>query len=286
VTDVRFASCSGAALLALGAALTFPVAAQNKAAVEAERRSFGEWIASAAVSPFRTVMVSTIGTVGVTVGPSTADIPLSGVAAGRLTERNGRVTLERGDSVLGLARGRQIVLGAWRLVASGPPGRAVVTVFGSRPRASKPPTYYPYDPQSALVVTLIPVPAARSERLLAPDGVEVEATVAGTVSLPGAGGPVTLTVKRLPGATQDESELEIFFRDGTSGKGTYPAGRFVSLVPMAGNTYSLDFNRARNPFCAYNTVYPCPAPWRGNTIDRPVAAGEKYAGGGLEVPPS
>jgi hypothetical protein len=43
-----------------------------------------------------------------------------------------------------------------------------------------------------------------------------------------------------------------------------------------GGRYRLDFNRARNPFCAYSSAYPCPAPWAGNTIPAPVMAGERY----------
>ena len=65
--------------------------------------------------------------------------------------------------------------------------------------------------------------------------------------------------------------------------GSYPAGRFVSLLPRPDGSYFLDFNRARNPFCAYNTVYPCPAPWSGNNLPDAVKAGERYEGGGLEV---
>jgi hypothetical protein len=284
VTQARSVRCFRAALLGLGAALPLPALGQTKAAVEQERRAFAEWIATAPVSPFRAVVVRPLGSVALTVGPPSADIPLAGVGAGKLAERNGRVTLEQGDKVTGLPRGRPMALGDWRLVPSGPPGHSVVTVYGGAPANKKLPSHYPYDAKSAYVVTLTPATASRAQRLLAPDGVEVEATDAGTVIVPGSSGPVRLTVKRLPGATEDESELEIYFRDGTSGKGTYPAGRFVSLIPLAGNRYSLDFNRARNPFCAYNTVYPCPAPWRGNTLDRPIAAGEKYAGGGLDAP--
>ena len=73
-----------------------------------------------------------------------------------------------------------------------------------------------------------------------------------------------------------ESELEIFFRDSTNGNGTYPAGRFVSLIPLGDGRYRLDFNRARNPFCAYSTAYACPLPWQGNVLPAPVRAGEQY----------
>lgn len=90
---------------------------------------------------------------------------------------------------------------------------------------------------------------------------------------------------RIPTGTGEESELEIYFQDGTNGTSTYPAGRFVSLIPEGAGRYRLDFNRARNPFCAYSSAYPCPIPWRGNTISAPVEAGERYVGGGLSVPP-
>jgi uncharacterized protein (DUF1684 family) len=91
-------------------------------------------------------------------------------------------------------------------------------------------------------------------------------------------------VRRIPTPRTEESELEIYFRDGTNGRGTYPAGRFVTLVPEVDGRYRLDFNRARNPFCAYSTAYPCPAPWPGNTVPAPVRAGERYSGGGLSAP--
>jgi uncharacterized protein (DUF1684 family) len=114
------------------------------------------------------------------------------------------------------------------------------------------------------------------------DGVETEAVDAGTVSVPIGGSRVRLRVLRVRTPGTDESELTINFRDGTNSGGTYPAGRFVELVPLTGGRYRLDFNRARNPYCAYNSAYPCPAPWRGNTIPAPVRAGERYLGGGLD----
>ena len=78
--------------------------------------------------------------------------------------------------------------------------------------------------------------------------------------------------------------LIVFFRDATNGKGTYPAGRFVPLLPEGNGRYRLDFNRARNPFCAYSSVYPCPAPWPGNLIPAPIEAGERYHAAGGTAP--
>ena len=123
-------------------------------------------------------------------------------------------------------------------------------------------------------------PAKRgSVVLLAPEGSEVEADEAGSVTVDRFGAAATLRVRRFPGTTDDETELEIYFRDGTSGQGSYPAGRFVSLQPLVNGKYLLDFNRARNPFCAYSSVFPCPAPWAGNTITGRVEAGETYGKG-------
>ena len=88
--------------------------------------------------------------------------------------------------------------------------------------------------------------AGRRFALLAPDGVEVEATEAGTVRVPLGGVTTPLRVRRIPGDA-DESDLEIYFRDATSGHGSYPAGRFVSLTPLANGRYRLDFNSRAQP---------------------------------------
>jgi hypothetical protein len=267
---------------ALGMALALPAPAQNPEAVRRERTEFAEWLATSAVSPWRAVVVRPIGP-GLTLGPSSADIPLAGLAAGRIGERGGRIVLSTGDREIGLSRGRVQTVEGWPLIVNGPPGRASITVFGREPVRGKSISHYPYDPRLVFVVTLLPAAKAGTQTLLTPDGVEAVAGNAGTVQVSLGGPPRTLQVKRLPGATTDESELEIYFRDGTAGKGSYPAGRFVSLLPRADGRFILDFNRSRNPFCAYNTVYPCPAPWSGNNLPDPVKAGERYEGGGLEV---
>jgi uncharacterized protein len=105
--------------------------------------------------------------------------------------------------------------------------------------------------------------------------ISLKAAEAGTVDISAGGAATRLTVRRIPGE-DDESDLEIYFRDPTNGRGSYPAGRFVSLTPLPDGRYRIDFNRARNPFCAYSSVYACPAPWPGNSLPAPVTAGERY----------
>lgn len=278
----RFFAALSLVLATLAASLT----AQSRGTVEQERREFAEWLRTAALSPRRAVGVFPLGG-GLRLGSATADIPLAGVADARLSERGGRIELLAGEKNRPVARGRPIALGAWQLLLSGPPGRTAVTVFAATLKAGKQPAWFAYDSALVLPVTLTPAPAPGTLRVLAPEGVEVEASEAGTVRFTLDGKPQSLRVRRMPGASDEEAELEIYFRDATNGKTTYPAGRFVSLIPLTagGGRYLLDLNRARNPFCAYNTAYPCPAPWRGNALIVAMPAGERYQGGGLDLPP-
>jgi len=39
--------------------------------------------------------------------------------------------------------------------------------------------------------------------------------------------------------------------------------------------YTLDFNKAYNPYCAYNSAYTCPIPREEDHLDLAIEAGEK-----------
>jgi hypothetical protein len=249
-----------------------------------ERAAYAEWLATAPNSPLAAVAQQPIGA-GIRLGPDDADVPLEGVAEHRVTERGGAVMLEGPGGSSALPAARPTALGRFFVASGGVPGRRVVTVYGPK-RGDKTAEYYPYDPGLVFTGPMSPPEQSGRVRVLAVDGVETEAAEAGTVSVPISGRTVRLRVRRIPTGVEDESELEIYFRDGTNGQGTYPAGRFVSLVPLPDGRYRLDFNRARNPFCAYSSAFPCPAPWKGNAIDARVEAGERYLGGGLSAPPT
>lgn len=258
-------------------------AAQVPVDIARERADYATWLANAPNSPLAAIVQQPIGP-GITLGRAASDVPLQGVSLHRVTEAGGSLMLEGDGARQPFPRHRALPLGGYILYASGPPGRSVLTVFSKHAKKTEPPAYYPYD--SALVFTgpLHPPAEPGSVRVLAVDGIEVETSEAGTVILPLNGNRARLGVRRFPVAGTDESELEIYFRDATNGAGTYPAGRFVALIPLGDGRYRVDFNRARNPFCAYSSVYACPAPWRGNTVPAPVSAGERYEGGGLAAP--
>jgi len=57
-----------------------------------------------------------------------------------------------------------------------------------------------------------------------------------------------------------EHEIFFVFRDRTSGKETYGAGRFLKAKPAVDGKIRLDFNRAFNPPCAFTAFATCPLP--------------------------
>lgn len=84
-----------------------------------------------------------------------------------------------------------------------------------------------------------------------------------------AGQSVTL----LPMAVS-EKEIFFVFRDRTSGKETYGAGRFLKTPAAVDGKIRLNFNCAYNPPCAFTPFATCPLPPPENWLPFPVAAGE------------
>jgi uncharacterized protein (DUF1684 family) len=74
--------------------------------------------------------------------------------------------------------------------------------------------------------------------------------------------------------SEGSHELFLPFRDVTSGKETYGAGRYLDLHAH-GDEIVIDFNYAYNPNCAYNPEWNCPLPPAENWLKVPIRAGEK-----------
>jgi uncharacterized protein (DUF1684 family) len=72
--------------------------------------------------------------------------------------------------------------------------------------------------------------------------------------------------------------LFVPFADHTTGKETYPAGRYLEIRPTSTGFYTIDFNMAFNPTCAYNATYDCPYPPASNRLQVEIRAGEKAPG--------
>lgn len=85
----------------------------------------------------------------------------------------------------------------------------------------------------------------------------------------------TLTVFG-PADTSSGDYLWLPFFDATSGKETYPGGRYLDIEVDSEGMVDLDFNFAYNPLCDYNPdKYNCTMPPPENTLSFAVDAGEK-----------
>lgn len=76
-------------------------------------------------------------------------------------------------------------------------------------------------------------------------------------------------------AEREGDKLFFNFRDRTSGKATYPAGRFLYADLPQNGVVTLDFNKAENPPCAFTSFATCPLPPRKNWLTVSIEAGEK-----------
>lgn len=72
-----------------------------------------------------------------------------------------------------------------------------------------------------------------------------------------------------------EDYLFLPFSDLTCGKESYIGGRYVDMRMQKGKTWTIDFNKAYNPYCAYNYEYSCPIVPLENDLDIEINAGVK-----------
>jgi uncharacterized protein (DUF1684 family) len=76
------------------------------------------------------------------------------------------------------------------------------------------------------------------------------------------------------------NNLSLWFTDKTTGKETYKVGRYVELGdenPDPYFVYTIDLNKAFNPYCAYSDLYSCAIPRKEDRLNIPLRVGEmKY----------
>ena len=137
--------------------------------------------------------------------------------------------------------------------------------------------YFPADPKWRVVATFVPYEAPRK--------VEIP-TVLGTTDTMEAPGLVRFTIEgkelTLEPFVEDPKAPSLFFifKDGTSAKETYGAGRFLYAEMPKDGKVVVDFNQAYNPPCAFTPYATCPLPPKQNWMPIRVEAGEKaYTGG-------
>ena len=77
-------------------------------------------------------------------------------------------------------------------------------------------------------------------------------------------------------AVDDDGNLFIIFRDATGADATYPPGRFLYIRKPKDGRWTVDFNRAYNPPCAFSAYTSCPLPPKQNVLAPRIEAGERF----------
>jgi uncharacterized protein (DUF1684 family) len=72
-----------------------------------------------------------------------------------------------------------------------------------------------------------------------------------------------------------EDYLFLPFSDLTCGKESYLGGRYIDMRIPKSDTVTIDFNKAYNPYCAYNHKYSCPIVPLENDLNIEILAGVK-----------
>jgi uncharacterized protein (DUF1684 family) len=167
-------------------------------------------------------------------------------------------------------------------------------LFREHPQSPVPPparavfraAHFEYDPGLRFTLRLEPAPPPE------PGGLALELPNSGADSLafsrvgrvefPFLEGPRRLSVFWMAGYA---GGLFIPFRDGTNGRETYGAGRYLVDAaksadlggdPAAG-TLILDFNFAYQPSCAFDPRWACPLAPPENRLDLAIRAGERLS---------
>ena len=129
-----------------------------------------------------------------------------------------------------------------------------------------------YPPNPAVKVVGQFTPLAKPKTVQAPNilGDLEPFEVPGTVALTIGGKAANME------AWKSGNQLWFVFRDLTSADTTYQSARFLYTdMPGPDGKLVMDFNRARNPPCAYNQWTTCPLPPASNKLPVRIEAGEK-----------
>lgn len=111
--------------------------------------------------------------------------------------------------------------------------------------------------------------------ILDTDGLERKGRVYGSLKFEKGGAMHTVRVYEME--TDAGRYHAVWFTDRTTGDSTYEVGRYLDfkLSEDPDHVYTLDFNKAYNPYCAYTPAYGCAIPRKEDFLDLSITAGEK-----------
>jgi len=133
--------------------------------------------------------------------------------------------------------------------------------------------YFPPDPEYVVPASLNPAKERVVVEMPTSTGKIRKQHRVGVLEFTLKGQPLTLGAFVEAGA--DVNRLFVPFSDMTSGTETYSAGRYLELDRTPTGLYTIDFNKAYNPYCYYNADFDCPYPPRESRLPLPIRAGQR-----------
>lgn len=140
----------------------------------------------------------------------------------------------------------------------------------------KPLVYYPADPAFVFKSKLHEYPKKDTITIFGTKGEARKAVRYGYITFDYNNKPYKVNVYQGT-SSQGEEYYSIWFTDKTTGGETYGVGRYIDfeINPDSNYVYTVDFNLAYNPYCAYSARYSCAIPTKEDHLDLAVTAGEK-----------
>lgn len=172
-----------------------------------------------------------------------------------------------------------VALGQYRLQLRHPNGNLSIRVSNLKGEAMlryHGLKYYDVDERYRVEARFTPAKGKSDVTVESSQGGPQQLPYAGKISFELLGKPYTLDAF----VDGDEPDaLFVIFRDATSGKETYGAGRYIYVSPGVNqgvnSKTTLDFNKAFNPLCAYGPLFFCPLPPKQNHLPVAIPVGEK-----------
>jgi uncharacterized protein (DUF1684 family) len=132
--------------------------------------------------------------------------------------------------------------------------------------------YFPIDPKWRVTAKFEPYNPPKKVRIVNVLGMESDESSPGALAFTIDGKEYRVE----PILETGETDFFLIIKDGTSGKETYPAGRYLYVKPPGPDGVAvIDFNKAYNPPCAFTHFATCPLPPPQNRLPIRIEAGEK-----------
>ena len=136
--------------------------------------------------------------------------------------------------------------------------------------------YFEVDEAFRISANLVPIKEKKTITLATSDGLEKRYLPYAYAEFSLQGEACSLLILEIMDMGPFRGTLFLAFADATSAKESYGAGRYLDIKKVPGSTsLILDFNKAYNPYCAYNENFSCPFPPSENLLHVAITAGEK-----------